>query len=276
MWIWRCLSILVIMGWGQIAVAQTLQGDFKTWRVFTHTRAKQQGCYITGSPTTRTGLSKRPDIPYLIVAHRGANLVEVSVSAGYPYQDQSTVILTVDAKPSRSFFTSAKTPKIAWARNAADDKGTLDEMLQGGKITVAGKGQGKITSKDTYDLQGFKDAYARMQERCTETKKDLTKADVKQDAASTGAKGGQGTDAKASKAAGPKATNPKATKTSGPKATQAPSASKETKTPGKSPAKATVQAGTKTSAQKDPKASGARDGKTTAPSKTQDEKKSRQ
>ncbi|MBM3224305.1 MAG: hypothetical protein FJZ47_10930 [Candidatus Tectomicrobia bacterium] len=133
-------------------------------------RDQQKTCYITSNPIEQGGTKKRRSAPYTVVTHRGKNLAEMSVSAGYPYKDKSTVDISVDVQPKHEFFTSSKTPQIAWARDAEADKKIVEDMLKGTRMTVAGQGQGKIASTDTYDLQGFPQAYKRMQELCKEDK----------------------------------------------------------------------------------------------------------
>lgn len=181
--VWFMIGMLVIVGWSHSAYAQTPEGEFQSWRVFTIARGSQKTCYVTGTPSAKTGAGQRGDIPYIVVTHRGKNLAEVSVSAGYAYRDKSTAQITVD-KASHAFFTSAKTPKIAWARDAAEDKAVVGAMLQGSKMSVAGTGAGKVTSKDTYELQGFAPAYARMQELCSEDSKSAKTVAKKSDKAS--------------------------------------------------------------------------------------------
>ena len=68
--------------------------------------------------------------------------------------------------PEHAFFTTAKTPQIAWARDAAEDKNIVEEMLTGVKITVTAQAHTKTFSTDTYDLHGFPPAYTRMQALC--------------------------------------------------------------------------------------------------------------
>lgn len=166
MYVWPMVFLLLLVGEGQVALAQTLDSEFKTWRVFALVREKQKTCYITSSPVEKTGTYKHRGAPYVVVTHRDKNPAEVSVSAGYPYKPKSTVDITIDAKPKHAFFTTAKTPQIAWARDAAEDKKVVKEMLTGVKMTVIAQAQTKTSSTDTYDLHGFPPAYTRMQALC--------------------------------------------------------------------------------------------------------------
>lgn len=276
--VWFLVGMLVIVGWVQSVHAQTQEGEFKTWRVFTLTRGSQKTCYITGSPTAQTGAKRRGDIPYVVVTHRGKNLAEVSVSAGYTYKEKSTAEIVIDAKPPHAFFTSPKTPKIAWARDTAEDKAVVGDMLQGGKVTVAGTGAGKMTSKDTYDLQGFPQAYARMQELCTEESKS-SKATAKKDPKAPDPKDPKATGTPEKKAATQQETSPagkKDAKVSEKKGPKSPD-----KSPGKSDPKTTAKQSAAAVSKQDPQAAGkpvkkATDKKATDTTEPRDEKTRRQ
>jgi invasion protein IalB len=166
MYVWPIVFFLLVVGWGQAALAQTLDSEFKTWRVFALAREKQKTCYVTSSPVKKTGTYKHRGAPYIIVTHRGKNPAEVGVSAGYPYKPKSSVDITIDTQPPHAFFTTTKTPQIAWARDTAEDKKIVQEMLKGVTMTVTAQARTKTSSTDTYDLQGFPPAYTRMQALC--------------------------------------------------------------------------------------------------------------
>jgi len=166
MYVWPMVFFLLVVGWGQVALAQTFDSAFKTWRVFSLVREKQKICYAISSPVEKTGTYKRRGAPYVVVTYRENDLAEVGVYAGYPYKAKSTVDITIDTQPKHAFFTTTKTPQIAWARDAAEDKKIVEEMRKGGKMAVTAQAQTKTSSTDTYDLQGFTPAYTRMQALC--------------------------------------------------------------------------------------------------------------
>lgn len=163
---WPMVFFLLVVGWGQTVLAQTLDSEFKTWRVFALAREQQKTCYITSSPVEKTGTYKHRGAPYVVVTYRGKPPAEVSATAGYPYKPKSTVDITIDTHPKHAFFTTTKTPQIAWAWDAAEDKKVVEEMLTGVKMTVTAQAHTKTSSMDTYDLHGFPQAYHRMQALC--------------------------------------------------------------------------------------------------------------
>lgn len=166
MYVWSIVFFLLVAGWGQTALAQTFDSTFKTWRVFSLVREKQKICYAISSPVEKTGTYKRRGAPYVVVTYREKNPAEVGVYAGYPYKAKSTVDITIDTQPQHAFFTTTKTPQIAWAQNTDEDKKIVEDMLKGSKMTVTGQAQTNASSTDTYGLQGFSQAYKRMQELC--------------------------------------------------------------------------------------------------------------
>ena len=166
MYIGPMVFFLLVVGWGQAVLAQTLDSEFKTWRVFALVREKQKTCYVTSRPVEQTGTYKHRGTPYVVVTYREKNPAEVSVSAGYPYKPKSTVDITIDTQRQHALFTTTQTPQIAWARDAAEDKKIVEEMLKGGKMTVTAQAQTNTSSTDTYDLHGFPPAYTRLQALC--------------------------------------------------------------------------------------------------------------
>jgi len=170
MYVWPMVFFLLVVGWGQAALAQTVDSAFKAWRVFSLVREKQKICYAISSPVEKTGTYKRRGAPYVVVTYRENNPAEVGVYAGYPYKAKSTVDITIDTQPQHAFFTTTKTPQIAWAQNTDEDKKIIEDMLKGSKMTVTGQAQTNASSTDTYALQGFSQAYKRMQDLCKASK----------------------------------------------------------------------------------------------------------
>ncbi|MGE3537991.1 MAG: invasion associated locus B family protein [Candidatus Tectimicrobiota bacterium] len=186
MYLRALVMVLVMLSWATLGVAQTLEGEFKNWRVYTLQRDGQKTCYLSSSPTDRTGSAKRRSEPYFLVTYRDKQTSEISVSAGYAYLPKSSVALAIDSKRKYALFTSDKTPEIAWARDAAEDRSIVEAMSKGGKATVAASGPKKAASTDTYVLAGFAEAHTRMQELCQKAPDKATKPGRGQKAGSDG------------------------------------------------------------------------------------------
>ncbi len=147
-------------------LAQKLDSEHKAWSVFSLKQSGEKICYITSSPSSKKGNYKKRSEPYLLVTYRGNGVAEVSVFAGYPYKNKSKVAVTIDKKKKFSLFTASETPKIAWAKDAAQDKKLIRAMKKGSTFLAKAKSKIGSYSQDTYSLSGFTKAYSRMQKLC--------------------------------------------------------------------------------------------------------------
>ncbi len=148
------------------AFADGLDSQHKAWNVFSITQQGEQICYITSSPIKEAGNWNNRSDPYVLVTYRNTGVSEISVSSGYPYKEGSKVDVSVDKATNYRFFTSNDTPNIAWARDVAEDKRVVKNMIRGSRLTVKGVSPKDTWSTDTYSLYGFTKAYKRMQELC--------------------------------------------------------------------------------------------------------------
>jgi invasion protein IalB len=158
------VSILFFAG---IASAQTFQGEFKDWGLFTSKEAGKKICYITSSPSKKSGTYKIRGQVYTIVTYRGKGTTpEVGIDTGYEYKKDSDVEFNVDGKKKFSFFTSPQTPQMSWAKDEQADKAVIAALKNGRKVTVKGVSNRNSTSLDTYSLRGFGAAYDKMISTC--------------------------------------------------------------------------------------------------------------
>ncbi len=156
-------GLLIIAG---SANAQSLDSTHKNWNVFTINQTGKKICYMTSVPTDKKGNYRRRNEPYALITYRGNNVSEVSFSSGYPYKKNGIVKLDVEGKIKSDLFTTEETPRIAWAKDAAEDKKLVEAMKAGSKMTVRGDSRLKTYSIDTYNLSGFTAAYERMIKVC--------------------------------------------------------------------------------------------------------------
>lgn len=149
-----------------LAAESKLDSSHKAWSVFSTTENSKKVCYITSTPEKEEGTFSRRGEPYALVTLRPGNPVEASFSSGFPYKDNSEVEVTVPKHAALKFFTSAETPKVAWAKSEEEDKKLINAMKNGDKITVKGTSPKKTHAIDTYSLSGFSAAYNRMIALC--------------------------------------------------------------------------------------------------------------
>jgi len=156
-----CLISLIALSAGS-AWAQQKIAHFNDWRVFT---AKQNGdtlCYVASLPTSHSGNFSKRGEPYFLVTHKTSQTDEISTASGYPYKDKSSVALTI-GKKKFSLFTQKDT---AWAKDAAEDKKIVQELMLGKTMKIRGTSEIGTFSEDSYSLKGFKAAYQRMKKAC--------------------------------------------------------------------------------------------------------------
>lgn len=145
--------------------AQEFMGDFKNWGVFTITQNGAKVCYITSTPIEKKGNYRSRGEPYMLVTRRNSKS-EVSINSGYPYKPGSEVSISVNGRFNYSFFTSADTPEMAWAKSAAADADIINKMKSGARLTTKGFSKLGTYAQDTYSLAGFTGAYNKMASLC--------------------------------------------------------------------------------------------------------------
>ncbi len=148
------------------ANAQSLQGEFKDWAVFTATEAGNKVCYITSNPTKKTGNYRVRGDVYMLVTYRQLGTPEVSIDTGFPYKKGSEVSFVIDGAKTFKFFTSPQTPQMAWAKDEQMDRTVIESMKRGGRVTTKGTSARGTYAQDTYSLKGFTAAYNKMVALC--------------------------------------------------------------------------------------------------------------
>jgi invasion protein IalB len=137
-------------------------GDWELYRI---TEGGQKVCFITSPIESEKGTFKNRGTPHILVSYRGS-AAEVSVSSGYPYKKDSFVDVQIDKGDKLDFFTSDKTPKTAWAKDAKSDADVIQKMRKGSKVVITGTSSRNTTSTDTYSLKGFSAAYNGLLNSC--------------------------------------------------------------------------------------------------------------
>src|SRR5690606_16579589 len=87
---------------------------------------------------------------------------EVSIQAGYTYQDAAMVDVEVGSVKVQ-LFTQGDS---AWAMDKETDKKLVQAMIKGSTMVVQGVSSRGTNTKDTYSLAGFTRAYQTINEAC--------------------------------------------------------------------------------------------------------------
>ncbi len=160
------LSAAFIALAGQSAIAQTPKplGEFKAWTAWTYEGSKGKVCYVHAVPT-----SKKPDklnhgdVSFFIRKSPGEGVAnEANFVVGYPFQDNSTVIVDIDGRK----FTMFTQEDSAWILNSAEEPELVEAMRAGSKMTVTGTSRRGNETTYAYSLSGVTAATNKITSEC--------------------------------------------------------------------------------------------------------------
>ncbi|MGH6945883.1 MAG: invasion associated locus B family protein [Kiloniellales bacterium] len=148
------------------AVGQGIErlGDFGDWTAFRSNDGSTTTCYIASQPKRAEGdYSQRGEI-YALVSHRPAEKRknEVSIIAGYQFQTDSWVDVSIDDQDFR-LFTQKDT---AWTPDQQTDEAMVQAMIKGRQMVVKGTSSRGTLTTDTYSLSGFTRAHRTIDKAC--------------------------------------------------------------------------------------------------------------
>ena len=99
-----------------------------------------------------------------MVTHRPSEsrVDEVSIQAGYTYQENAAVEISV-GRMKVKLFTQGES---AWAVNKETDQKLVQAMIRGSTMVVRGISARGNETTDTYSLSGFTKAYQTIKKAC--------------------------------------------------------------------------------------------------------------
>lgn len=158
------LSLSALPTAGAQAQAIERLGDFSDWSAFKYEESGNLICFMASEPTKAEGsYSKRGEIHAMVTHRPGESRIdEVSIQAGYPYQETSMVDIQVGTLNER-LFTQGES---AWTVDKDTDKRLVQAMIKGSTMVVQGTSARGTNTKDTYSLSGFTRAYETISEAC--------------------------------------------------------------------------------------------------------------
>jgi hypothetical protein len=148
------------------AQAQAIErlGDFSDWSAFKYEENGNVICFMASEPTKAEGNYSRRGQIHAMVTHRpGENRNdEVSIQAGYAYQENAPVEVQVGALKVR-LFTEGES---AWTVDKDTDHQLVQAMIKGSTMVVQGTSARGTNTTDTYSLSGFTRAYQAIGQAC--------------------------------------------------------------------------------------------------------------
>lgn len=158
------LALVLLCGETQAQVIERI-GDFKDWSAFTAKEGDEPVCFMSTQPSKAEGNYTRRGEIFALVSHRPVEnrQGEVSFVAGYTFQDNSVVEVSIDGSQAFTLYTK---DDGAWARDSDTDKKLIDEMIKGSRMVVRGISSRGTKTTDTYSLSGFTAAYRAINGAC--------------------------------------------------------------------------------------------------------------
>lgn len=140
-------------------------GEYGDWTAYSYKEGKNTVCYMASTPKKDEGKYKTRGEIYAVVTHRPADKSYnvVNFVAGYPYKNNSKVIVKIGTTTFNNLFTNGDN---AWAPDSTTDKKLVDAMKRGQRMIVEGTSARGTKTKDTYSLSGFSGAYRAISAKC--------------------------------------------------------------------------------------------------------------
>ena len=122
------------------------------WGAYSHTGEKGTVCYILSVPTEKEPSDRdHGDVFFMLSQHPGQNVaLEPQFTVGYPFRDDSKVVLDIDGKKF-SMFTKGSN---AWMENPAEEPQVVNAMRAGRAMSISGESRRGTQTKYTYSLSG--------------------------------------------------------------------------------------------------------------------------
>ena len=165
-----CAAILTVPALGQNAMQNAnLLGAFGNWTAYSTGTGDGITCFAMSKPRAtepKKGL-KRGSM-YLIVTDYPAKKIraETEIVPGYQYKDKAQVTLEVGEDKFEFFGRNEAKEGSAWLTSLNDGQRLIDAMSKGVSAVALGSPVKGARSMDTYSLEGFNDALAKIHAVC--------------------------------------------------------------------------------------------------------------
>lgn len=122
------------------------------WGAYSHQSSAGKLCYVLSIPTKKEPEDRdHGDVFFMISQHPGdKGTLEPQFTVGYPFKDDSKVVLTIDGKD----FTMFSRGSNAWIENRAEEPQVVAAMKAGRDMTVSGQSRRGTKTRYTYSLSG--------------------------------------------------------------------------------------------------------------------------
>ena len=157
-------ALFVASAGAALAQSPSSLGKFNDWSAWSYAGSKGKVCYIHSSPSELIPSSLRHgDVSFFVRTSPGEGITnEANFVVGYPFKENSTVIVDIDNKK----FTMFTQGDSAWLLNAAEEPQLLAAMKAGKKMTVSGTSRRGNSTSYAYSLSGVTAASDKIVTEC--------------------------------------------------------------------------------------------------------------
>ncbi len=144
-------------GWLTIPAAAAAQAPTRikqnnAWGSYSNVGATGTVCYILSIPTAKEPPDRdHGDVFFMLARHPGqAGTLEPQFTVGYPFKDDSKVVLDIDGRKFNMFTQGDK----AWMENPAEEGLVVDAMRSGKAMSLIAQSRRGTQTSYSYSLSG--------------------------------------------------------------------------------------------------------------------------
>jgi hypothetical protein len=155
--------LLITLALGQNSLAEKSQNtSFEDWHFYIDDSKEKKICYVYSVPKKSDGNYRKRNKPYFMVKNIENGNSEITVSSGFVYQNNSEVQISLKNKKFNIFTFE----NLAWSYSMNQDLDITKEMKKNNSLEIYSINKYGKSSRDTYSLNGFNQAYSKIIQIC--------------------------------------------------------------------------------------------------------------
>ena len=145
-----------------------LLGVFGNWSAYSSGTGSNLTCYALSKPRASRPVGAKRSAIYLMISDWPSRKVkaEPQIVYGYPGKEGAAAALAVGSDKFNFFIRNNGKEASSWLQQLSDNGRLMDAMHGGVSAVASGTSQRGTKTSDTYSLQGFNDAMAKVHAAC--------------------------------------------------------------------------------------------------------------
>ena len=167
--LFACSALGLSLAGPVAAEPANLLGVFGNWSAYTTGSGSDLTCYALSKPrATRPAGTKRSAV-YLMISDWPSRKVKAEPQIVYGYQgkENGVAALAVGSDKFAFFIRNNGKDASSWLQQLGDNDRLIDAMHNGVSAVATGISSRGTKTSDTYSLQGFNDALAKIHAACS-------------------------------------------------------------------------------------------------------------